>query len=510
MKGKKVIALILTAAAVISAAGCNGKQAQNVDEMPMEVSVSVHDRGAVPTSEGSYTENRWTKYIDEHSGVKVNWVPIARNEFEAKANAMFASGTAPDLIVDFSRNYMSSLVSQGVLTPIDEFLEKYSTEYKEYLEENPQLKEFMTFSDGKMYTATCKRSSDGIANNAMWIRQDWLDKLGLSMPDDTESFIEVCKAFTYQDPDGNGKDDTYGAALVEWEEGLPAIFTANSLWYQNGDSVEFGSMTERYKKYLEFHKQLYDEGVIDSEFFTDKTKQSQKQLWASGKAGILVNQWTEVLNSDLMQTVPDAKPVPLPCISSEYGTNGMWQEQLPSYYIGFNKDIKNPKAAMKFLDWMISEGWFTITYGEEGIHHQMVDGVPQTIDTEKNNNELKYASGYAIVSQKDVKPEWFQIMAAKDPMSQELAKQRSLGLINALSIQFRRDFPYEPDLQNLTNLKLQFIPKRDELRIKIITGKDSYGVEEGFKELQNAWKNMNGEAVEKEVAEYYRNNGLMK
>ena len=259
MKGKKVIALTLTAAAVISAAGCNGKQVQNVDEMPMEVSVSVHDRGAVPTSEGSYTENRWTKYIDEHSGVKVNWVPIARNEFEAKANAMFASGTAPDLIVDFSRNYMSSLVSQGVLTPIDEFLEKYSTEYKEYLEENPQLKEFMTFSDGKMYTATCKRSSDGIANNAMWIRQDWLDKLGLSMPDDTESFIEVCKAFTYQDPDGNGKDDTYGAALVEWEEGLPAIFTANSLWYQNGDSVEFGSMTERYKKYLGFHKQLYDD-----------------------------------------------------------------------------------------------------------------------------------------------------------------------------------------------------------------------------------------------------------
>lgn len=508
--GKKVICGVIACVVLGSVlAGC-GSSEKDVENAPMEVSVSVYDRGAVPTAEGSYTDNRWTKFINEGSGVNVSWVPISRNEFTAKANAMFASGTAPDLIVDFSRDYIASLVSQGVLTSVDEFIEKYSTEYKAYLEENPKLKEYMTFQDGKMYAVTCKRSSDAIANHAMWIRQDWLEKLNLEMPTDTESFIKVCKAFTEQDPDGNGVNDTYGLALMEWEEGLPAIFQANTLWYQDGDAVEYGPVTKRFQSYLKFHKRLYDEGVIDPEFFTDKTKQSQKQLWTSGKAGILMNQWTEVLNGDLLATVPDAKPVPLPAIASEYGTNGMWQEQLPSYYIGFNKDIKNPKAAMQLIDWMLTDGWFPLNYGEEGVHYQMVDGVPQTIDAEKLTNEVKYASGYAIVSQKDVKPEWFPIMAAKDSISQELAKERSLGLVNALNTQFRRDFPFEPDLQNLSNLKMQFGTKKDEIRIKVITGGEKYTAEDGFKDILSNWKNMNGEAVTKEVLEYYKTNNLMK
>ena len=42
------------------------------------------------------------------------------------------------------------------------------------------------------------------------IRQDWLDNLGLDMPETFEEFKEVMRAFTEDDPDGNGVDDTYG------------------------------------------------------------------------------------------------------------------------------------------------------------------------------------------------------------------------------------------------------------------------------------------------------------
>ena len=42
------------------------------------------------------------------------------------------------------------------------------------------------------------------------IRKDWLDKLGLEVPTTPEELLAVAKAFTEQDPDGNGKNDTYG------------------------------------------------------------------------------------------------------------------------------------------------------------------------------------------------------------------------------------------------------------------------------------------------------------
>ena len=42
----------------------------------------------------------------------------------------------------------------------------------------------------------------------MIIRQDWLDKLGLKAPTTIDEFEEVIRAFTEDDPDGNGQKDT--------------------------------------------------------------------------------------------------------------------------------------------------------------------------------------------------------------------------------------------------------------------------------------------------------------
>ncbi|WP_187355179.1 hypothetical protein ['Paenibacillus yunnanensis' Narsing Rao et al. 2020] len=41
-------------------------------------------------------------------------------------------------------------------------------------------------------------------------RQDWLDKLGLALPDTLADFEKVIYAFADGDPDGNGIRDAYG------------------------------------------------------------------------------------------------------------------------------------------------------------------------------------------------------------------------------------------------------------------------------------------------------------
>jgi putative aldouronate transport system substrate-binding protein len=159
-----------------------------------EISISTFDRGTVAAEEGSYEDNRWTKWINENSPAKVSWVPVPRAQAQQKLSTLVASGSAPDLIWEYDRNYIAQLANQGAIQPIDSYIEKYSTTLKKYLQEHPELKSAMTIN-GKMYAITSSRSIDGIANHAMWIRQDWLDKLGLKAPTTTEELIEVAKKF---------------------------------------------------------------------------------------------------------------------------------------------------------------------------------------------------------------------------------------------------------------------------------------------------------------------------
>ncbi|MDF2814152.1 MAG: hypothetical protein K0Q81_352, partial [Paenibacillus sp.] len=206
------LAITLGMAGLLSA--CNeGKLTDAVQgDLPRELSISMFDRGRVPAEEGSYEQNRWTKWINDNSGIKVKWVPIPRSTAQQKLNTLFAANEAPDLIWEYDRNYIALLASQGALQPIDAYIEKYSTSYKKYLSEHPELKPYLTI-DGKMYAVATKRGIDSIANQGMWIRKDWLDKLGLPMPKTDAELLSVAKAFVEKDPDGNGKNDTLGFAF---------------------------------------------------------------------------------------------------------------------------------------------------------------------------------------------------------------------------------------------------------------------------------------------------------
>lgn len=469
------------------------------------VSVTVFDRGQISSSEGNYAENRWTKYINEHSGVDVNWVPIPRNEATQKINMLVASGDAPDLIVEYDIALMSSLVEQGVIQPIDEFVEKYSTEYKEYLEQNPSLRDFVTYN-GKMYMATSKRSQDAVINHGMWIRRDWLDKLGLSMPQTAEELLEVARAFRDGDPDGNGINDTTAFSIINWHEIFPSMFQASNLWYNENGEIKFGHTLDRYGESLRYMKTLYDEGLIDKEFITDKDGTRQRQLWVNGKAGIYTKSWTEVDNKELLQNNPNAQPAPLKPVSTQYGLNALWQEAEPLYYVAFNRNIKDPAAAMKFLDWMISDGWKTIKFGIEGEHYTEENGVPRVLDLEKQTQEVSYAADYMVLSQWNVKPEWIPQMAAQDDLSQKLAQQRGESLKVNSEVSFRRDIPIEPPLESKMKLISEFGTIRDDVRMKVIAGGSQYTPEWGMNELKREWTRLGGEAVEKEMTQWYNAN----
>jgi putative aldouronate transport system substrate-binding protein len=337
----------------------------------------------------------------------------------------------------------------------------------------------------------------------MWIRRDWLDKLGLKTPETDAELLNVARAFRDGDPDGNGARDTTAFAILNWHEIFFTMYQASGLWYDEGGTLKYGGVVDRYTDALAFFKKCYDENLIDREFVTDKDFSRQKQLWATGKSGILTNTWQEVNNRELLLNEPGANPEPLKPVSTKYGLNGLWQEVAPNLYAAYNKSMKNPEAVTKFVDWMLDKGWFTLTFGEENAHYRSVDGVPQAIDVDKNKQELNYVKEYPFVSQWQLKPEWIPVMAAQDELSQRLAVQRMKSLEVNIGVPFRRDLPLDPQLEQVVKTITDFNPVRDEIRMKVIVGGAQYTPEWGMGEIRKEWKRMGGEEAERLMNEWY-------
>ncbi|GBG05652.1 hypothetical protein B1748_00185 [Paenibacillus sp. MY03] len=485
-----------------------GEQTDNKGNEPNKpkgkISISVFDRGWVAADEGTYESNRWTKWINENSPTEVEIIPVPRNEAQSKLNALIASGEAPDLIWEYDRNYMTQLAAQGAIQPIGEYIEKYSTSYKAYLEKNADLLPYLTV-DNKVYAIASKRGVDAIANHAMWVRQDILDRLQLKAPTTVEELFEVARKIKEDDPtmtpiafNGNGNPI------------MRTLFQAVSdQWYLEEGKLVNGRTLDRHRDSLAFQKQLFDEGLIDKEYITDNNFERANQLWVTGKAAIMFGAW-DMPNQfrDLMANVPDAKMVPLEPFATQYGKTGLYQETPANIYVMFNSEMSEEKIkdAIAYLDWMIEDNWLPLKKGNENEHYKLVDGVPQTLDSEQFRKEVLYAFEYAVVHQWSPEASWFPILAAQDDVAQAYAKQQSVSIETALKNNFRRDIAYNPDLPELSQLIATFKPIAEQIETKVVTGGSAMTPQQGIDEIRKEWKRLGGENIESMVQEWYEAN----
>ena len=492
----KRLAAFLTALTLAMAVFAGGT-AEAVPANKGETSIMVFERGWVAPDVGTSTDNPWTKWIVEKSGVNVKWIAVPRNEIQSSLNTMFAAGTAPDLIHDFVRGTVAYYRAQGVLRPVDDIIEKYSVNYKKYLEQNKALKPYVTFDDGKMWAFSSVRPIDSIANHTMWIRKDWLDNLGLKAPDTEEEFFAVADAFAKKDPDRNGKNDTFAfSAMLAYFPIISQMYF-NSGWYVENGKLELDLFTERYAAMLAFHKKAYDSGWLDPEYITDRDRSRQNQLWVTGKAGIAFGGLTPPDLPQLLKNDPKAEIIVLRPFKTKFGRNGLLEEPLAFRFVGMNEKTKFPEQSMKLLDWMIDTGWYDLFYGTLGKDHELVNGkIPRRIiDEDKWKKFNNYAIDLMLVDNRYMEPSWIPIMAASDPVSQQVAKLRQQALEVQMMDKYRKDLPYDPTADELTQFGAEFGPIQSEITDKTIIGGPSATVDAAVVRLRSEWKRLGGDKV---------------
>lgn len=335
---------------------------------------------------------------DLNINLKVNIIVGQYSYWANQFNSRVALGDLPDFVF-LSRSDLIKHAQDGVIIPLDDYLKQYPN-LKNRLDE----KQWLLSSVNKNIYGFPNMNLHG-PYTAMYIRKDWLEKLNLQMPKTTKDLFEVLHAFTYEDPDGNGQDDTIGFTTDNLEFGtLSTITNAFGLpqfsstafgipqdWIDIEGELHFGPISENYRDYLIYMNQLMEAQVIDEDI-NAQTFMEYKQKMTQGQTGVVslflpqYKMFSEnVWISEIERNTPEAEWVYLPPVKGPNGHAGNNAHSLNSTYILAitKKVLEEPgkvEKAMELLDYMYRNGvdggpgGQFIDFGLENIHHKKQNG----------------------------------------------------------------------------------------------------------------------------------------
>ncbi|CAG7641101.1 Lipoprotein LipO [Paenibacillus solanacearum] len=400
----------LLAGCADSGAGKTGGQAAGKDENgPFPITMALMQVGDIP-AKGNEVEQAIQKYTN--TKLDIQWIP--QSAYDEKINVMVASNEMPKIV---KLNYVPTTVGavqSGLFWEIGPYLK----DYKNLSAQDPQ--HFQNISvEGKIYGVPNFRD---IGRAAIVFRKDWLDALGMKMPTTLDEWYSVLKAMTLNDPDKNGKNDTYGTVLYKkYNEGTQPVLTriAVSLGGVNrwgADSAgkltpEF--MTKEYVDVMKLFRRLFEEKLINQDFPAFDPSEADAMMDA-GRVGMKLNgvaQNGKSFQERLVKNVPggvlDIAPFAGPQgarLAGEPGNFGFLA--IPKSSVKTEAELKK---VLSFLDKLMDEPISTLQLrGVEGKHYVKADGKTEYKDFNGFQREVKpyrdnmvNVEGYNVAALKD-------------------------------------------------------------------------------------------------------------
>ena len=312
-------------------------------------------------------------------------------------NTMLAGTTLPD-IIHSSYSNLNKIGKEGALIPLEDLIEEYAPHIVEMFEKYPQLKKRATADDGHIYYIPGSISgmdSGSLPSLGWFIRQDWLDKLGLEQPKTIDELEAVWTAFRNNDPNGNGiKDEVPFFSRVGGLSSLFHLFKTSESGFmldEKTGKIIYAPITPEFKEAVKRIAKWYKDGLIDEEIFT-RGGQCREQL-LGGNLGGSTHDWfssTASYSARYADSVPGISFIPMAPPADVDGKVVEWDSRTPihAYGWGISKDNQYPEETIKYFDfWYTEEGSDLISFGVEGVHYNVVDGKKVLSDTVLNAEE---------------------------------------------------------------------------------------------------------------------------
>jgi putative aldouronate transport system substrate-binding protein len=392
----KVMKVVLAAAAIVLMfAGCEKKQSGAADSGPVSIELwygaAVTEAGPPPADWPVLQLIKDKLNID----LKLTALPSNESDQDVKIQAAGASNSLPDLFM-IRRDPWLNLIRNGLIAQVDDLYPLMPNRAKIQYDADSRAHSTV---NGKAYGFASPGAV--VRNEGVLIRKDWLDKLGLAVPVTTEDYIAVMRAFTNNDPDGNGRKDTYGyGAFVEIDamsEGvgrrfdpLMGAFGVAGTWTLDAGDPGLNVRKPAYYDGLAYVKRVIDEGLIDPNWVS-YGKDDFRAAWKQGRFGIMREQnaayAAESNYAPFDKNFPDGEWLVIDPPKGPEGkaSSGVYTQGYRIYAVSQKaaEAGKGPVIA-RLLEWMSSdEGYYLLGWGEKGVNYMLdengvpvVDGLP--------------------------------------------------------------------------------------------------------------------------------------
>ena len=493
----KKIATVSIAAVMLTGAlaGC-GSQTASIDLENPSINVMTKQFSAESAANDSPVMEELEKFL----GTQLNMTWAPSTSYDEKVTTAMGSGTYPHAMLVGTR---SSSVIQASRNDIFWDVTDKLTDAEKFpnlAPTNTMVKHNISI-DGKVYGLYRART---VGRAGVSIRKDWLDKLNLDMPKTVDDLYNVLKAFTEQDPDGNGQADTYGMIVTDYLDG-PLNNLAIWMGAPNGYGLDENGeltpafMTDEYMEALKFMKKCYDEKLINADMATYSSDKWNEQF-LSGQAGVIIDVADRArrLAQNMQGLNPDAVVDVFGYVTKDANTE---PRTLPT--TGYDGYYVFPKAAVateEDLDFVLGvmdkaneqEALTLMNFGIEGRNYELdADGFVVKKEDEGLKKEYADLNQFAT-----------GIIPTKLKTKYTAPVAEKIDLVYEDNEQYAVANPAEPYVSATYSKKgPQLDAIMAEAKTKFIVGQIT---EDEYKAEIERWKTMGGADVIKEINEAYK------
>lgn len=346
---------------------------------------------------GSMNEIPFKEYLEEETGISVNFIhPPADSVYDA-FSLLIASMDLPDII---EYNWLiypggaQKAIAEDIIIPLDEYIDKVSPNVKRVFEENPDIRKQATMDDGT-YFCYPFMNHGGVQATSMGfiVRDDLLKKEGMQPPVTLEEWNAVLyhfKELGIETPLYLRMDDY----LLRQVSPFTNLFGTYTDFYVENGQIKYGPIEEGYKEWVIQLKKWYDDGILNMSF-EDSNDDVLNDKVIKGEIGVTfcyagseLGRWLPAIEesgSDIRYT-----PVQYPSPSrDEKPKFGQMSQRVGNPVCVITTQCENKEIAARLLDYGYSEkGSMLYNFGREGVSYNMINDYPTYTDiiTDRSRN----------------------------------------------------------------------------------------------------------------------------
>lgn len=374
-----------------------------VDE-PTTLSYFVADDSNAAIMTTDWNDNEFYQEMERRTGVHLEFEMVSSADYQTNFNLMIASGNLADMIYVGASYYaegVDAAIDDGYFLDLTDLVDEYMPNYEKVRTSDVQYELLSTTDSGRLGAVYELRQSKQGPWLGLWIRQDWLDDLGLETPVTFDDYHEVLTAFKNEKGataplilNFSGSDGEFGTM----SGGLNVL---NSWQLDETGKVNFGPYMDAWKEYVTIMHQWYTEGLIDPDFMATDERTADMAKVVTGASGVFAALYTMPSVYEAASEDPNMNLAPVnPPVMNE-GDEGhiRLRDSYTSGNTAISADSENWEVALRWLDYLYTEeGALLANYGVEGDTFEFDENGEPVFTDKILNNENGWTMTQTVAS----------------------------------------------------------------------------------------------------------------